>query len=654
MSSITTENVGREQIAQDLDIKLSGEQETYRLGEAQSLLQLLRVMLVEEETPRLEAISDVLAKVEGFLVSSAQKSDIDLETSKILEDIAALLVTAKQMARNKGIVDKLQRISEESQKAIQAIRLSGAPGVAKKASKDTIDFVNTWRPVFQLLIRSREFRQLIVDSVRIARKVVSRKSDGVVEELTQKFVEGESSKQILETAKEQIREKSKTSDMTDEEWETLIDEIQRVVALLSREPTYQEGIYKMFSLLEMFRITKQTYPTSSVGVKAETHIRRIQLETEELVASFTGRETLEQFEIRLSNLFDVFDNNPELQQYFLELKEFLLVSKSEEEVQSERFKHKSREYANRGRELMKQLKDVNEVDQFLASCEEVIHNIKHDQFVNLLRHQAGIIRSDLTYTDTDGIVKIDTDVLSKLQSVLLPVLAENLKYIPMPRMESSNSDREFWLDNIILCGFDIIPENIHFHLESDSDLSLKDIETKGSYTHLVIRLDKFRTELKNMKFYYKKKTFPVLEDSGIVTLRIGGDGARLNMIFTIEQNSPHTQPRLKEGYADFDIRHMDIEFDKSTLKHDVLLPMMTTLFKQQIQLQIEKIVEKNLTKVIQQLGDRITQTLEDISRRGQAKCPFLKGLESAKKAMKTSEIGQVAENRREKLSEIIE
>jgi len=54
------------------------------------------------------------------------------------------------------------------------------------------------------------------------------------------------------------------------------------------------------------------------------------------------------------------------------------------------------------------------------------------------------------------------------------------------------------------------------------------------------------------------------------------------------------------------------------------------------------------------LGDRITQTLEDINQRGHSKCPFLKGLDSAKKAMKTSEIGQVAEHRREKLAELIE
>jgi len=62
--------------------------------------------LFEGETLGLEAITDVLLKVEGLLVSTVKQSDIDAETRKTLEDIAALLVTSKQMARNKGIVDK--------------------------------------------------------------------------------------------------------------------------------------------------------------------------------------------------------------------------------------------------------------------------------------------------------------------------------------------------------------------------------------------------------------------------------------------------------------------------------------------------------------------------------------------------------------------
>jgi hypothetical protein len=128
-----------------------------------------------------------------------------------------------------------------------------------------------------------------------------------------------------------------------------------------------------------------------------------------------------------------------------------------------------------------------------------------------------------------------------------------------------------------------------------------------------------------------------------VTFRIGGHGARLNIVFTVEQQQVGGRPRLTEGYADFHIRQMDIEFDKSTLKHDVLVPMLTTLFKQQIQTQIERVVENNLTDAIQKLGDQLTQTLSEVNR------PFTGGLESARQALKKSEMSQVYTNRREKL-----
>jgi len=148
-----------------------------------------------------------------------------------------------------------------------------------------------------------------------------------------------------------------------------------------------------------------------------------------------------------------------------------------------------------------------------------------------------------------------------------------------------------------------------------------------------------------MSFFYKKKTFPVLMDSGLVSFRIGGDGARLMLIFNLEKLRDDTQPRLTEGYADFHIRQLDIEFDKSSLSHDVLLPMMTNLSKLEIQKEIEKVVENNLTNVIQKLGDQLTQALSEVNR------PFLNGLESAKETLKNSDIGQVFTNRREKLME---
>jgi len=222
-------------------------------------------------------------------------------------------------------------------------------------------------------------------------------------------------------------------------------------------------------------------------------------------------------------------------------------------------------------------------------------------------------------------------MLSNLKSVLLPFLTETLKSIPVPGMRSVNDLREFSLDNIIICGFDIIPENIHFHIESDSDLSIKDKESKGSKTHLVISLDNLRTELKDMKFYFRKKTFPEISDSGLVTLRVDGEGAVLNINLTIIQYPGDTKPQFAEGNANLNIRNMEIEFDKSSLKHNLLIPMMTSLFKQQIQEIIQRIVQNTLTKAIQKLGQRLTQTL------GNLNSPFFNGLEKASKVLQKNQ-----------------
>jgi hypothetical protein len=643
-TNLEVRDVAKEQLAREREIQLSGEQHSFRLREVQDLAQQLRMLLIEGQLPGPEALTPGLLKAEELLAKIALRTDLEPETRQVIEDIATFFVTAKQMDRNKGIADRLQKIGEESQKAVEAMRRSGVSAEARQATQETLDIISNWRPVFDLLSRSRDFRQLFVDTLRIVRRVISRQAEPIVEGAKEGFVEGKPASTIAQNAKEDIKEKSKEeAPLTNEEEDTLLSEWQAMFILLAQQPTYREGLQRMFSLFDLWRRTSREEVIPG-GTKAETHVRRVTMETEELVASFAGRESLENWKSSLWTLYDSLDKSPEWNQYLTDLKNFILSTQSEEEVRSEEFKRRSKELAHRGRDLVQQLKDRSEVDNFITCSEILFDNIKNDEYVRVLREQAGIVSSELSYMDTEGNVMVDTDMMSKLQTVLLPTLAETLKYIPMPRIESRDSHREFWLDNIVLCGYDVIPENIHFHLESDSQFSFKDIKTKGSYSHLVITLDKFRTELKNMSFFYKKKTFPELMDSGVVTFRIGGQGARLKLVFTVEQRTGDKFPRLTEGYADFHIRHMDIDFDKSTLTHDVLLPMMTNMWKLQIQTQIERVVEKNLTNIVQKLSEQLTQTLSEVNR------PFLwSGLDTARHAMKKSELGQVYANRREKL-----
>jgi len=393
----------------------------------------------------------------------------------------------------------------------------------------------------------------------------------------------------------------------------------------------------------MFQKNLAQEPLTQSAKPHDIHLRRVVAETEDLVATFSGRETLECFKEHLRQLIISIQKNENLHNYLGELKDFILKAKSESEVKSEEFKNRSKELAHRGREVMRELKDQADLDPFLDSANDMISNIKNDEFLQILSQHAGIVQSDLSYTDSQGTLQMDTDLLSKLQSVLLPILVDALKYIPVPKIASSDHDREFWLDKVVLCSYDIIPQNIKFHLEADSEISLPDIETKGTRTHLVIKLEKLLTELKDMEFFYRKKTFPEIEDHGRVTFRIKGNGAKLTFTYRLLQGPNDPVPKISEGYASFDIAEMEIDFDKSTLKHPLMVPMLTQLFKTQIRMEIERQVEQNLTKFMDQLGERLTSSLKEMNK------PFHYGLEAAKKAVKSSQLAQVYEARREKL-----
>jgi len=338
------------------------------------------------------------------------------------------------------------------------------------------------------------------------------------------------------------------------------------------------------------------------------------------------------------------DQDERSRRFLSELREFILSTKSPEYVQTEEFKQRTSKLGNEARDIAEEYKYANEVERFLDSSEELMRNIRSDEYVEVLRQHAGLVADDLSFVDNSGNIQLDTDMLGKIRNVLLPILAEKLKYLPIPRIENSDKNRDFWVDNIVLCGYDILPDHIRVQLESDNDISIRDIETKYSYTKLIVTLGQIRTELKDLDFYYKKKTFPEMVDSGRMSIRLSGPrGATLKLTFRVEQSPTDKLPRFQEGSSSFVIEKFDLTFDKSTIHHDVLLPMISQLFKAQIKNLIENEVESSLNNLIGSLGDQLSQALSTVNR------PLVSGLEQLRKVGKSNEFSQTYEKRQQKL-----
>jgi len=339
------------------------------------------------------------------------------------------------------------------------------------------------------------------------------------------------------------------------------------------------------------------------------------------------------------SLINKVNEDSETRQYLTELREFILEETTRE--REENLKQRMDQLFDRGQNIVDKYRYSDALDNFLDSADELMQNIKNDEFVTLLKHHANIVSSDLSYTDASGAMHLDTDMLGKIRSVIVPILADTLKYIPIGKIQSSDANREFWVDNIVLCGYDVLPDRVKVHFESDSDLSVRDIEIKKSYTKLVVTLKNIRTELKDMSFFYHKKTFPEMTEQGKFSLRLGGQGASLVMNFNVETKGPNSTPRLTKGKADFNISEMDITFDKSTLNHEILSPIISTFFKAQIQHNIEEEVESALQKLIDNIGGRLTDALSEVNK------PLTSRLETVKQTIKGSDVAQTMQKRKE-------
>jgi len=129
-----------------------------------------------------------------------------------------------------------------------------------------------------------------------------------------------------------------------------------------------------------------------------------------------------------------------------------------------------------------------------------------------------------------------------------------------------------------------------------------------------------------------------------MSIRVGGvRGATLKLTFRVEQSPSDKLPKFQEGSASFDIEKFDITFDKNSINHDVLLPMISQLFKAKIQQLIESEVENSLGKLLGGLGDQLSQALATVNR------PLVSGLDQLRKVGKSNEFAQTFEKRQQKL-----
>jgi hypothetical protein len=204
-----------------------------------------------------------------------------------------------------------------------------------------------------------------------------------------------------------------------------------------------------------------------------------------------------------------------------------------------------------------------------------------------------------------------------MRMTLIPAFIDEIKYIPIPRIEYSDHQFDIVVENLILSGDTLLPNIFETKMESFDSFSLKSAtESKPGHQSLFIRMSEIQADIDDVVFFYKKKTgFPKISDRGVASLFVGGKGITVSVRVTSVTDNP--AKTFKVAYCKCNVDNLKVKVNDSN--HDILYKAIRPLVIGQIRKQVAKGIEAKVIDLLTQADQKLTQSIINMNQNLQTK-----------------------------------
>jgi hypothetical protein len=163
--------------------------------------------------------------------------------------------------------------------------------------------------------------------------------------------------------------------------------------------------------------------------------------------------------------------------------------------------------------------------------------IRDDPIRQRLANDTQILIQDFVTYDSNNNPVLNLELINQMKALIVPLLKEHLRWVPLPRIEGSNETYDYWFDNVVFSAPDLVPDRIHIRMFTEGDFALNNLETENFVTLLKLSEEGIKTTLKDVHFWFRRKSFPKVEDSGMATAEFTGDGIKIDIVIAVRPGS---------------------------------------------------------------------------------------------------------------------
>lgn len=403
----------------------------------------------------------------------------------------------------------------------------------------------------------------------------------------------------------------------EERRERFIYRLKKVLVEQQRHQDYQEAVDFFLDRAENYTGAAKNATGQSGGhvnaVRSDSHYQKAEQNLQTLLERFADNQSMQPIFDAVNQIYEDSRNDRDLRSWFSELNTYVrkvlsepgFVMQDECDREGHRLRENSKGFFN---ERYKGHREqfTNEVQRFFQSyADDRLNQQLGEDFKRLFKGLA---------LDGDGNLTIKPHLWNDIRSVIIPQLARQVGYVPIPRVEYTDATVDLVIENLTLESQNILPNILEIEVKNYFKLSpYNNVQDRNKHSFW-LSFSQVQADIRDVPFYFKKKSgFPKMSDSGIADVLLAGKGI---------SGQVHLQSTGRTGHA-FNVVGVTVKVDSLKFKvrdakHSFLIsvirPLATGLIKKAIENGIASAIRSGLEQVNQQLSD-ITERLHDASGR---------------------------------------
>ena len=213
--------------------------------------------------------------------------------------------------------------------------------------------------------------------------------------------------------------------------------------------------------------------------------------------------------------------------------------------------------------------------------------------------------------DENGKPAFKPHLLKDVKDVILPAVLENVSYVPVPRIEYSDSQIDAIIENLVLESDNFTPNVLEVSSDNYYRWGRKKITSINKNT-IDVKVTGIQMDLRDVSFHVKRKQgFPSITDTGVANIFLGGEGFSFRMKLSSADPSDR-QNFFKVDKVDVNVKNLQIKLVKSN--HKLLFGLFKPIMLKVLRPAVQKAAEKQLKDQFTQFDQLLYQIKQEADR----------------------------------------